>query len=165
MAMPWKGQEERSQTVLELRWHLKWILKNKLILPRRMGKDKRSILARGSNPSKGTKMQRCRAHLGPMSGLVWLAYWVPAKRKPTENKARNRQVPNWEEAWMLFQSLDLVLWASSSQTWPCRFLNPVHYQSGSIWAEIKESLFTKVCRQCTAMVGIHCNEDCQKNFW
>lgn len=67
------------------------------ILPRRMDKGKTSILGREYNQSKGSEVQRCRACLGLMSGLGRLAYGVPAKRKPTENEARSRQVPDWEE--------------------------------------------------------------------
>lgn len=63
---------------------------------------------------------------------------------------------------MLFQEFGLgtILRASGSQTWLCRFLSRIYIQSDSIWGGIKECIFTKVCRQCTAMVGTHCNEDC-----
>lgn len=110
------------------------------ILPRGMGK--RSILGRGNTDAKiqsrraDTKMQ------GPISGLGWFAYGVPASRKLTENEARHRQVPDWKEQWLLFQSLNLVLWAIGFQTWLCRFLSPIHYQSESVWGGVKESVFS-----------------------
>lgn len=66
--------------------------------------------ARGAFLVEGTQMRRFAdtKMQGPISGLWWFAYGVPASRKLTENEARHRQVLDWKEEWLLFQSLNLV---------------------------------------------------------
>ena len=79
-----------------------------------------------------------RAHLGPTSGLVWSVSGCLHRGSQLKVKPETGRYLIGRDSKCYSKSLDLVLWASDTQSWLCRLLSPIYHSL--IQSGVKESV-------------------------